>query len=401
MKAKLRISAVLVTLALIGEASADIIYSNLQNTAIPTGWTGVTLSVNGGSFNPFFGGVGVANDSLFQPARDGTGQLDTILNLSVGTTIGSSNGALNFSAGVGGSEDHLGSTYTAGTEGYIGFNANGDYGWMRVVFTNNTGGALIKDWAYDNSGSSGAIVVGRVQESMVDSSHNLVTLSPGSSETFTLGSVLADKGSGVTNSVVKTGAGTVTLTGSNTYSGSTTITSGTLAIGASTALGSSQVIDVQSGATLDVSAIAGGWTVGGTGASLSGNGTVVGNITISSGAILAPGSSVGTQTYTQDLTLNGSIFNWEIDSTQVQIRGTGYDAVDVGTTLGGTAAIFRIITGDSTYNQPFWSVQHSWNDIFNYASITTSLESIFSGGFNYSASPTGQGTFSCQTNTLL
>ena len=114
MKAKLRNSAALVTLALIGSASADIIYSNLQNTAIPTGsWTGVTITVNGGSINPFFGGVGVANDPLLQPARTGTDPLDAILNLSAGTLISSSNGALNFSTGAGGSETHLGSTFTA------------------------------------------------------------------------------------------------------------------------------------------------------------------------------------------------------------------------------------------------------------------------------------------------
>ena len=32
---------------------------------------------------------------------------------------------------------------------------------MRVVFTNNTGGAVVKDWAYDNSGAS--IVTGGIQ----------------------------------------------------------------------------------------------------------------------------------------------------------------------------------------------------------------------------------------------
>ena len=45
----------------------------------------------------------------------------------------------------GGSQDHLvgGSpTFAAGVEGYIGFKLNGtNYGSMRVVFTNNTGGA--------------------------------------------------------------------------------------------------------------------------------------------------------------------------------------------------------------------------------------------------------------------
>ncbi len=256
MKAKLRNSAALVTLALIGSASADIIYSNLQNTAIPTGsWTGVTITVNGGSINPFFGGVGVANDPLLQPARTGTDPLDAILNLSAGTLISSSNGALNFSTGAGGSETHLGSTFTAGTEGYIGFNANGDYGWMRVIFTNDTGGALVEDWAYDSAGSGGSIVVGRVRESVVDATHNLVTLSPASSESFTLGSVLADKGGGVINSVSKTGNGTTILSGTNTYSGLTSVSGGVLEINTNNALGNAAAgTIVASGGTLRLSA---------------------------------------------------------------------------------------------------------------------------------------------------
>jgi hypothetical protein len=32
---------------------------------------------------------------------------------------------------------------------------------MRVIFTNSTSGAVVKDWAYDNSGA--ALVTGNVQ----------------------------------------------------------------------------------------------------------------------------------------------------------------------------------------------------------------------------------------------
>jgi hypothetical protein len=86
------------------------------------------------------------------------------------------------STGFGGSQDHVGSTFTAGAEGYIGFKLNGtDYGWMRVVFTNNTGGALIKDWAYDNSG--GSIATGNVLQSAsmaasISPEHPAATRSP-------------------------------------------------------------------------------------------------------------------------------------------------------------------------------------------------------------------------------
>ena len=150
-------------LSLLLPAAADTVYSNFQNITIPTDFTGVTVSVAGGTINPFFGGVGVANNNLLQPLRVGTGNLDKLLNLSVGSTIDVS--SLYLSAGSGGSVSHLGSTFTAGQEGYFGFKLNAaDYGWMRVVFTGNTAGAVIEDWANDNSSgqyynsSTGALV---------------------------------------------------------------------------------------------------------------------------------------------------------------------------------------------------------------------------------------------------
>lgn len=397
MRTKFRYSATVVTLALSVPASADIIYSNLQNTPIPfsadfSDWTGVTVvPVTGGTgaINPFFGGVGVFNNANLQPVRDGTDSLDTIVNLGVGTTI--SNGTLYFSSGDGGSEDHVGTTFTAGSEGYIGFKADGNYGWMRVVFTYNSSGALIKDWAYDNSGSSGSIVVGRIQESVVDSTHNLVTLSPGTGEAFTLGSTLADKGGGVTNSVTKTGAGTTTIAIANSYSGGTIVNNGKLIVNNTSGSGTG------SGAVLVKNT-----------ATLGGSGTIGGNVTIENGGTYSPGNSPGLQTVSGDLTFNsGSIFEWEIDRTVTQTRGTGYDAVNVGGTLSATTgAIFRIVIGDSLFNHGFWSVQRTWSDIFS-GTISSSLASIFNGGFEYYngstpiSSPSGvQGSFSWNTNTL-
>lgn len=104
-------------------ASADTIYSGFLNTAIPLDFTGVTLTINGGTINPFFGGVGVANNDLLQPFRDGTVNIDTLLNFSEGATLGAS--TLSLSTGYGGSEDHVGSTFTAGQEGYLGFKLEG------------------------------------------------------------------------------------------------------------------------------------------------------------------------------------------------------------------------------------------------------------------------------------
>jgi len=75
--------------------------------------------------------VGVANDAAFQPVRTGTGGLDTIRNLAVGTTVDGS--SLSFSTGDGGF--FFGET--ALTEGTV-FN-DGHNNW-KISYVAETGG---------------------------------------------------------------------------------------------------------------------------------------------------------------------------------------------------------------------------------------------------------------------
>lgn len=241
-------------------APAAVIFSGLQNIAIPTDFTGIYLDLDAGTtstsesagwdINPFFGGVGVANNTVFQPARTGTTNTAPILGLAVGATV---DVAQLFSTGYGGSQTHLGPQFAAGQEGYFGFRfttnapAGPYYGWMRVVFTGNLAGALIKDWAYENGG--GTIVTARVAQSAAVSGAQVVTLSPGTGETFTLGSALTNTG-GNTNSLVKTGLGTASLAGPTTYTGSTTVSGGTLIVNSVIGTGTSAVSVANPGSTL-------------------------------------------------------------------------------------------------------------------------------------------------------
>ncbi len=162
-------------------AQSAVIYSGLQDIAIPTGYTGIyinldtgatsTSTITGWDINPFFGGAGVANSAAFQPARLASGNLDPALRLNVGDVVGT---ALTYSSGFGGSGDpvaHLGAAanqFQIGSEAYMGFRFITDastgpyYGWIRVAFTNNTSGGLIKDWAYEDTGS--AITIESVPE---------------------------------------------------------------------------------------------------------------------------------------------------------------------------------------------------------------------------------------------
>ena len=133
----------------------------------------------------------------------------------------------------------------------------------------------------------------------------------------TFGGVISNGG------ITKEGAAGLTLSGNNTYTGATTVSAGSLIISATGSVGSSSVLDVASGATLDVSAVTGGFVVGSS-QTLRGNGTVVGNTTIS--GTLSPGNSAGTLTFADNLTL-------DLNSTSIfEINGF-------------TAGLFDLVSG--------------------------------------------------------
>lgn len=248
----------------IGTSPAAIIYSGLEDIAIPTTFDGIYLDIESGftsnsefagwDFNPFFGGVGVANGPDFQPARTGTGNVDPIVRYDVGDTIG---GSLLYSTDYGGSDSHLGAgsdQFGIGQEGYLAFRliTNGGlstyYGWVRVIFTANTGGALIKDWAYEDSG--GPLVAGRVHQEPPSAGVQRTTFSPATGETFTYGSLLGDPGGGNIGSLLKTGDGTTILNSSHNYTGVTTVSSGVLEMAGGAALTGTSQVTVNSGGTL-------------------------------------------------------------------------------------------------------------------------------------------------------
>ena len=256
MKNKLQYATGLVSLSLMLPSAADIIYGNLQQI-IPTDYTGVTITVGDGTLNPFFGGVDVANNNNLQPFRVGTTVLSTIVDFSTGVFINSGSGSL--ATGAGASLNQVGTPFTDGTQGYVGFKLDGtNYGWMRVVFTNNTSTSvtpMVKDWAYDNTGA--AIKTGWINTDIISGTAQTVTLNPATSESFTLGSILADASGSITNSVVKTGAGTTVLNAINTYSGSTAVQNGTLALGINNAVSTSSAVtlgDASTAGTLNMGA---------------------------------------------------------------------------------------------------------------------------------------------------
>jgi autotransporter-associated beta strand protein len=135
--------------------------------------------------------------------------------------------------------------------------------------------------------------------------------------------------------VIKDGLGTWTLSEYNLYTGNTTIKQGTLALGVSANIGSSPVIQVMSGAKFDVHNVS-SYILYGT-QTLSGSGTVVGDVVDNGGTIISPGDTSGAGTLTfnnssNTLTLAGS------DFINYNISGATADLLDVkgNLTLSGT-----------------------------------------------------------------
>jgi autotransporter-associated beta strand protein len=103
--------------------------------------------------------------------------------------------------------------------------------------------------------------------------------------TSSFSGVITEAGSGAILALSKTGTGTLTLSGANNYSGATTVSAGTLKLDVAGAVGGSSGLSIASGASLDLSAIGGGLTLG-SGQSLGGAGSILGDLVFGDGSKL-------------------------------------------------------------------------------------------------------------------
>ncbi|MCX7817625.1 MAG: PEP-CTERM sorting domain-containing protein [Kiritimatiellae bacterium] len=117
-------------------------------------------------------------------------------------------------------------------------------------------------------------------------------------------------------SILKDGPATMTLLASNSFSGLARVMTGVLALSGTGSIRNAHTIQIDAGATLNVTPRTDGTLWLASGQTLQGNGTLQGGLIAESGSIVKPGTSPGTLTMTGDVTFqSGSTFEVELLGT--------------------------------------------------------------------------------------
>lgn len=243
-----------------------------------------------------------------------------------------------------------GTTLNGGTLRLSGSNSN---------LINDGQSFTINSGTFDLNGKGEAVAsIGGSGGTVTNTSTSAATLYVGGgvsgSSTATYGGVIQD-GVGTLN-LTKEGSGTQTLSGTNTYTGATVVAAGTLALASSGTINNTSVVQVNLGATLDLSAKSGYYSV----ANLTGNGSVNGDITVTTQ--LSIGSSPGSMNFTNLTLASGSTFLHEV-------------------TGGGSAADLASVSGDLTLSGSLLDVaqlgSYTLGDKFTLFAYNGSLTGTF------------------------
>ena len=270
------------------------------------------------------GSANITNNSVFEFFQTSTAGSATITNT----------GSLTFND----SSTAGNATITNSSSGLTQFVGNSTGGNARLI--NQAGGT------FDFSASSGPNGDGKISAGSIEGAGtfnlgaNTLTIGSNNLSTTVSGVI-----SGTGGSLVKVGAGTLTLTGTETYTGSTTVNGGTLEVDGSIA--SSSTVFVNAGATLsgtgtvDPGAVtqirSGGTLAPGNAANPTGTLAVSGGLSFASGAIYlvqVSGATAGKTNVTGSTALAGTVDVGVIGGALVN---HGYDILHAGGGLNGTA----------------------------------------------------------------
>ena len=216
--------------------------------------------------------------------------------------------------------------------------------------TLNTSGAFNLASFSDSVASLAGDSTGTVRNS-VTSTTSTLTVNPTTGVSTAFAGVIAGTSGGTQGNLalLKTGVGTLTLSGANTYSGSTTVNAGALFVNGSTASGSAVAVNNSE-------------------TTLGGSGTINGTVNVASaGANLSPGASGSGSTAilnTGALTLiANSNLNVDINGTTA---GSSYDQLIITGTvnLGGALASNLVVSAGAglAVNQKFFILLNDSTD---------------------------------------
>ncbi|WP_164549776.1 autotransporter domain-containing protein [Altericroceibacterium xinjiangense] len=218
----------------------------------------------------------------------------------------------------------------------------------------------LQEGMFDVSGTPQTIgQLAGTKDSTIVVDNSQLTVNQSTSTAFA-GSITGD------GSLVKTGSGTLNLTGNSTYTGPTVVDGGALAVNGSI----TSVVTVNEGGTL------------------KGNGTI-GGATVGSNGMIAPGNSIGTLRVAGDITFAAnSIYEVEVNAAgeSDQILATGSALLQGGTVavLADTGAYrpfteYLIIRADSGVSGTFGNVTSNFaflDPTLTYGANTVSLQLV-------------------------
>lgn len=261
--------------------------------------------------------------------------------ISSGSLIAASNSALGTGAGTttvasGATLALMGSITTNEVISIAGIGAGGNGALRNLSGNNSITRSIAQTQASRIISDAGALTIDPVSGNAVTGAFSLTA--GGAGNIFFNDPVATASG------FTKTGTGRVTFAGSGNNLGAVAVSAGTLAF-----------VGNLTGGTVSVSA----------GATLTGQGTIGGATTISGNH--APGSGIGTQSFSNGLTYNaGSLLQWELKGNTTAAPGTNFDQVlltggnlvvnpsaSVGLSLDGVGS-----TVD--WNDAFWGASRSW-----------------------------------------